>query len=64
MNAVLGFLKRDSHWPSTLYESGYRLTITERHANKVVRELILAVVKREFTFNELIQWFKERLIKA
>ncbi len=30
MNAVLGFLKRDTHWPSILYESGYRLTMIEQ----------------------------------
>lgn len=30
MNAVLGFLKRDPHWPSVLYESGYRLTMIEQ----------------------------------
>ncbi len=30
MNAVLGFLKRDPHWPSILYESGYRLTMIEQ----------------------------------
>lgn len=30
VNAVLGFLKRDPHWPSILYESGYRLTMIEQ----------------------------------
>jgi hypothetical protein len=30
VNAVLGFLKRDGRWPSTLYELGYRLTMIEQ----------------------------------
>ncbi len=30
MNAVLGFLKRDPHWPSVLYELGYRLAMIEQ----------------------------------
>jgi len=30
VNAVLGFLKRDPHWPSILYDGGYRLTMIEQ----------------------------------
>jgi hypothetical protein len=44
--------------------SGYRIALTDGRANKEVRTLILSVVKREMTFDELVAWFEEHLVKT
>jgi death on curing protein len=45
-------------------KSGYRLSGGAQRANEEVGDVILAVVKRQITFDELVQWFEQRLTRA
>ena len=45
-------------------KSGYRLSVGAQQANEEVADVILAVVKRQITFDELVRWFEERLTKV
>lgn len=48
-----------------LGESGYRLRREhefERH-NAEVEEMVLAVVERRMNFEQLVAWFRERIVR-
>jgi hypothetical protein len=47
-----------------LGRSGYKLRDDDVDLlNKEVEEMVLAVVERQMTFDELTAWFKERIVE-
>lgn len=47
-----------------LDRSGYSLTGTDAIQNEGIEEMIVAVVEHRMNFDELVLWFKARLIKT
>jgi death on curing protein len=46
-----------------LEKSGYQFTMSGGRANKELEQVILSVVRRETTFDKLVQWFDRRLAR-
>jgi hypothetical protein len=47
-----------------LDKSGYRLSGTTEIRNKDIEEMILAVVEHRMGFDDLVIWFKTRLVET